>query len=107
MTRNEVVELLEQINAAYPNKIEQTETTFNLWLRQMKDQTAADVFRRLDAYILVNKFAPGIGDLKRVERPEHNKNPLQKYEHWKSNASQGPSEEQKLRIREILSAREG
>lgn len=64
MTREETINILMVIQAAYPNYKPPDKTiTVNLWYRMLKDYTYQQVEAAVDAYIRTDKsgFAPSIG----------------------------------------------
>lgn len=66
MTRDETIEILMVIQAAYPNYKPQDKTvTVNLWYRQLRDYTYQQVEAAVDTYIRTDKsgFAPSIGNV--------------------------------------------
>lgn len=73
MTKKEVVQLLEEIDAAYPSKLKKTKETVEVWHRNMKDQEAKRVMYLLDNHISKSPFVPTIHDLKDQARPCHDK----------------------------------
>ncbi|MCR6111781.1 hypothetical protein HXA35_15640 [Bacillus sp. A301a_S52] len=102
MTSREVVELIEQVDAAYPGKLKKTQDTVKVWYRHMKDQDKEKVLWRLDKHISRSSFPPTIHDLKEQVRPEHDKGVVTRMAEWQEKKSTGPTEEQLNEIRHIL-----
>lgn len=102
MTSTEVVQLIEQIDAAYPGKLKKTKDTVSVWYRHMKNQNKDRVMWRLDKHISRSSFPPSIHDLKEQIRPEHDKNVVTKIAEWQQEKTPGPTEKQRQQIRQVL-----
>jgi len=107
MNSKQVVELIEQIDAAYPNKLKKSADTLKVWHRHMKNQDYERVFWRLDKHISRSAFPPSIHDLKEHIRPEHNKQVVTKIAEWQQKKTTGPTEEQRKQILTSLGVDKG
>ncbi|MGJ9381784.1 hypothetical protein [Salipaludibacillus sp. CF4.18] len=107
MTSREVVQLIEQIDAAYPGKIKKSQDTVKVWFRHMKNQDVDRVVWRLDNHISRSPFPPTIHDLKEQIRPEHDKGVVTRINDWQKKKTTGPTDEQRKKIYEFLDFKKG
>lgn len=90
MNRLELVQLLEQIEAAYPGKLKLNEKTVELWFRHLANQDYKRTLHKLDKHIERSPFPPSLHELRETERNEHNKSYLSKMDEWEAQASGPP-----------------
>jgi len=90
MKRLELVQLIEQVDAAYPGKVKVTEKTVELWFRHLGNQDYDQTVFKLDKHIEKSPFPPSLHELKEVDRIEHNKTYLNKMDRWEAEASGPP-----------------
>lgn len=100
MTSRETVEVLEQIDAAYPGKLKMSKNTLEVWYRHLKHQDKAEVHRRLDRHIEKSAFPPTIHELKEPNRPEYRKDVAEELRRLPQGA--GPTPEQRAQIHSFL-----
>lgn len=90
MKFDETIRILEQIDAAYPNKLKINENTADLWHRHLQYQDYEKTVFLLDCHIERSNFPPTIYELKETVKAEHKRFDMNKYEKWEREASGPP-----------------
>jgi hypothetical protein len=91
MTRTEVFELIEHIEAIYPGRFEVNEEKTNAFHFHLADQDKETVMKKLREHAKDNKFPPTISDLVERRKMDYElDDPLGKINKWEEEASGGP-----------------
>lgn len=88
MTKEQVFELLQFINAVYPS-FEITQPRIDTWASLFRDQDPTRVMKNAEYYVLEHKFPPSVADLREVKTEANNSDFLKKAEEWRLKASGG------------------
>jgi hypothetical protein len=86
MNRDQMKEVFKLIKNTY-SQFEVTSEKIDVWTRMLKDQNPAVVMRNTERYILENKFAPTIADLRERKLEAYSSNILDQIKEWEKNAA--------------------
>ena len=85
MNREQVFEVLQLLNDAYPN-FNFDQSKIDNWTKLLKDQNPAVIMKNAERYALNNKFPPSLSDLRQTKLEAHSNDFLVQRACWESEA---------------------
>lgn len=85
MKREQVIEVFKLIKNVYPNFEVSTEKV-DIWTGLLKGQNPAVIMKNTEQYILTQKFAPTIADLRENTSEARNNDILDQVKQWEREA---------------------